>query len=172
MNIFNKFNKFESDVYNNEEDCLRGLMYTSVPWQTEVHTGRFHLKKNRGNFSFDDFSHIIHTVKDLIEADFGYEGIEKFPMIGASTTWNCKIHSSVARIEKAIGVYDFNNLYSCEVRLDTKDKSPYNYIWISSTDYGKRIKFNISLPRAKGQLIIDKYFTKQKGITLGDGFIR
>ena len=175
MNILKHFKSFESDDWN-EQSYLDVLNRWSVEWQKYKSGERFHIKKKWGKFTFDEFTKIIRDVEKLLNAKIDYEGIELYPMVGARTTWNCKAHTSMARKEKPITISDYNEFYSCEVRLDTPQVEDErcnwtsNYIWIRSQDNGKRIKFHWALPRYQADQIIEKYYKNKDGYTLGDGF--
>lgn len=170
MSILKHLNTFESDIYDNTNECLEALNRIDVDWQKAVSGERFHIKKTWGKFSFDEFAKIVRDIETMIGGKCGYEGINLSKQTGAHTTWACESHARRNHLERSIMAHDFGKLYETQVRIDTKDEKPYHYIWISAIDYGKRIKFSWALPRPKANLIIAKYFKKQDGYTLGDGF--
>ncbi len=188
------FTGYESDIYDSPREQLQAMRRWDVEWQKYRSSERFHIIKRFGKFDSDYFFKIVRDVKHLIGADIGYEGIELYPIVGACTTWACKAHSANAKTERSIMAQDVNNIFSCEVRLDMKEKTPdkayvektwnvgclqkkskptmwSNYIWLCSENYGKRIKFQWSLDRDVADRIIDRYFSTGNGYGLGDGFI-
>ncbi len=179
MNFLSKlFKGYESTIYNNAQDQLDAMNRWNVEWQKHKSGDRFHIIKKRGKFTFDEFCKITRDIKEMLNGEYTYEGIELYPMKGAGTTWACKAHTSSARKEKPITVWEWGKYYGVEVRMhfpkseDERENWTTNYIWITTDDYGERISFSWALPRKWGDKIIEKYFVEGKGYSLGDGFIR
>lgn len=165
---------YESDIYDNPSEQLTAMRSYDVEWQKHRCDVRFHMTKKRGSFTSDEFFKIVRDIKELIGAKYGYEGVELYPMSGACTTQACKAHSILARKAKPIMAQDVNEFFSCEVRVDLPKEEivePTNFVWITTEGKGKRIKVQMALNRDKGDLIIDRYFVKNKVYNLGDGFL-
>jgi hypothetical protein len=172
MNILKLFSRYESDIYDNPKEQLKAMRRWDVEWQKHVCSERFHIKKNRGKFTSDEFFKFVRDTCELIDGEVTYEGVELYPITGPCTTHACKAHATNAKIKKPIHARDISGFYSCEVRIYPKNKyQDHDHIWLSSENNGKRIKWQMALSREHGDKIIDKYFVEGNGYSLGDGFV-